>query len=281
MVSDNINIEKNKTATPNAWLVMLEVTLTDATVFRLVRNNEDITYEGNVFTAFNFQLDPVMTNSKGQISTLNLKISNVTSLLQPQIQALNGGVGSLVRLIVVSSGLLSEDFAEYDTNYEVLDSSSSASWLSFSLGVPSPLRQRFPLERYKAMGCEWRFEAAECAYDRKVVVGVTLSMPTVSFEITAHVFAVDDDITFRTLSGITGGLEGRYLIKTVTDVDNIEIKTIAGADVPGTSYGGSYTGDGQAGYTICNRNLSDCRIRENGPRFGAMSGMRSGGVRIA
>lgn len=279
-LSDNINKEKNKVATPNAWLVLLEITLTDSTIFRLAGNDEDITFDGEVYTAFNFQLDPTEINSKGQIPTSTLRVSNVTNLLQPKLQELNGGTGSLVKILVVNSGLLAEDFTEIELNYEVLESSSTNKWIDFILGAPSPLRQPFPLNRYKALGCGWRFESVECGYVRKVVVDVTLSDP-VSLEITDHDFEADDAVTLYTINGITGGIEGNYLIKAATDSNNVTVKTLAGDDVDGGDFGGSYTSGGFAGYTTCERTLKACRQRENSPRFGGNAAMRSGGVRIA
>ena len=277
---DNAIIEKNKTASPYAWLVLLEITLIDSTIFRLVRNEEDITFESNTYTAFNFQLEPTVLKSKGQIPTLTLRVSNVTLLLQSKLQELNGGIGSTVRMIIVNSNLLAEDFSDLEMNFEVLAASSTNMWVEFILGSPSPLRQRFPLEKYQALGCDWRFESIECDYDRKVVAGVTLSNP-VSIEVTTHDFEVDDAITLYTINGITGGIEGPYLIKVVTDVDNVTLKTTLGVDVDGGDFGGTYTSGGEAGYTTCERILTACRKRENSIRFGGHPGMRSGGVRIA
>jgi len=276
----NIINEKNKTASPYAWLVLLEITLTDSTIIRLVRNDEDITFESNVYTAFNFQLEPTIQNSKGQIPTITLKISNVTFLIQSKLQELNGAIGSTVRMIVVNSNLLAADVSDLEMNFEVLAAASTNLWAEFQLGSPSPLRQRFPLNKYSALGCQWRFEEIECDYDRSPLVGVTLTNP-VSLEITNHPFSVDSAITLYTVNGITGGIEGNYLVKAVTDIDNITLKTLAGADVNGALFGGAYTSGGFVGFTTCERTLTACRERENQERFGGHPGMRSGSVRIA
>ena len=272
--------EKNKVATANAWLVLLEVILTDSTIFRLVRNDEDIVFEGDTYTAFNFQLDPTEVNSKGQIPTLTLRVSNVSFLLQAKMKELDGGIGSTVNMKVINSGLLASDFSDLEMNFEVLAASQTDLWAEFILGAPSLLRQRFPLNKYIASLCGFRFESAECSYDRKVVVGVTLSDP-VSLEITAHDFEVDDAITLYTINGITGSIEGNYLIKADTNTNNVTLKTTAGVDVDGGDFAGSYTSGGEAGYTTCERTLTACRKRENAVRFGGFPGMRSGGVRIA
>lgn len=277
--TDIIN-EKNRTASPYAWLVLLEITLTDDTIIRLVRNDEDVTFESNVYTAFNFQLEPTVQNSKGQIPTLTLRVSNVTFLIQSKLQTLNGAIGSTVRMIVVNSNLLASNVFDLEMNFEVLAASSSNQWVEFELGSPSPLRQRFPLNKYSALGCQWRFEEIECDYDRKILSAVVLTNP-VSLGIVNHNFEVDAAITLYTVNGITGGIEGNYLVKTVTDIDNILIKTLAGDDVNGADFGGAYTSGGFVGYTTCERTLTACRERENQIRFGGFPGMRSGGVRIA
>ena len=204
----------------------------------------------------------------------------MTSLIQSKLQELNGGNGSTVRMIIVNSNLLAENFSDLEMNFEVLAASSSAQWVEFVLGAPSPLRQQFPPNKFTALHCSWRFESAECDYSRKVVDDITLSTP-VSLEVTAHDLEVDAPITLYTLGGITGGLEGNYLVKAVTGEDDITIKTLAGVDVDGSDFGGVYTSGGEVGYTDCERTLTACRERENSPRFGGYVGMRSGTVKIA
>lgn len=275
----NVILEKNKTATGSTWLILLEVTLTDATVFRLVRNHEDVTYSGDVYTAFNFQLEPTEQTSKGEIPTVTLQVSNVTRLLESKLQDLDGAIGSSVKIIVVNSDLIAEDFSELEMTFEVLATSTTNMWASFVLGAPSPLRQGFPLARYLAILCNFRFEAIECGYIRKTIDDVTLSNP-VSIEVTAHDFEVEDAITLYTVNGITGGIEGDYKIKAVTDVDNVTLKTTADVDLDGGDFGGAYTSGGEIGYTTCERTLTACRQRENQTRFGGFPGIRSGGVRI-
>lgn len=173
----NIILEKNKLSTASAWLVLLEITLTDIedsggpTVFRLVKNNEDIIFDGNTFTKFNFQLEPIAQAITGQINTVMLRVSNVTRLLEAYLQELDGGIGSTVKIIVVNSDLLAENYSELEMTFEVLKTSTTVLWVEFTLGVPSPLRQRFPLNKYLALHCNWTFtggdsvgDNVECAY---------------------------------------------------------------------------------------------------------------------
>lgn len=163
-LSEALIFEKNKLATPSAWIVLLEITLTDDTVFRFARNTEDVVFDGNTYTAFPFEIDSIGQHSKGEIPTVRLKISNVTQLIQPYLETLDGGIGSTVKVIVVNSAHLSETYTELEMTFDVIACNSTAQWVTFTLGAPNPLRQRFPLDQYIAMHCRWRFKSIECAY---------------------------------------------------------------------------------------------------------------------
>ncbi len=162
-------LEKNKIASVNPWLALLEVTLTDNTKLYLVHNTEDIVFGGNTYTAFPFQIQIPKIGTKGEIPSWMLKISNVTRILQAYLEQQNGCVGATVILRFVNAGYLSENYADLETTMEVLSSKSDAEWVAFSLGMPNPLRQRFPKYRYIAKHCLWDFnypagKGPECAY---------------------------------------------------------------------------------------------------------------------
>lgn len=161
-----IILEKNRLKSSEPWLILLEITLNndDETVIRFVRNTEDITFEGNVYTRFAFELEPTKYSSQGEIPTLTLRVSNITRLLQPYIEALEGGVGSTVKITVVNTRLLSENYSELEEIFDVLATSTSDLWIEFILGAPSLLRQRLPLYRYLALHCRWQFKGLECNY---------------------------------------------------------------------------------------------------------------------
>jgi len=161
-LSEALIREKNRLATPSVWIILLEITLTDSTTLRLARNTEDITFDGDVYTAFPFEIDSIGQHSKGEIPTVRLKISNITQLMQPYLEELEGGIGSTVKIIVVNSAHLSEDYSELEMTFDVIACNSTAQWVTFTLGAPNPLRQRFPLNQYIAMHCRWRVNSIEC-----------------------------------------------------------------------------------------------------------------------
>jgi len=166
-------LEKNKISSTGAWLILLTVTLPNSTIIRIVRNNEDVTYQGELYVAFDFALEAVVHDIKGKLPSVNLKVSNVGRVFQSYIEELEGIVGSTVLIQIVNSALLAEDFSELDLTFEIQKTSADSKYVTFELGVPSPLYKRFPLYRYSGAICNWasRFKGAECLLpDQKVLM---------------------------------------------------------------------------------------------------------------
>ena len=170
-LSQKLIEEKNRLTSVYPWLVLLTIELNDDdnTVFRLVNNNEDITFEDNVYTRFSFELDPAKYSSGGDIRTLALRVSNINRLIQPKLEELGGGVNSTVTITVVNAGLLKESYTEIEETFSVLSTRVDTRWINFALGGPSLLRQRCPLYRYIALHCRWQFDTVanpsiECNY---------------------------------------------------------------------------------------------------------------------
>jgi lambda family phage minor tail protein L len=162
----NLIREKNKlfTAGENAWLILLDIDLGGGTVFYLCSNTEDVTFLNRTYTAFPFYLDPARQNSKGEIPTLSLKVCNVTQLIHVYLEDLDGAVGATVTVRVVNAGYLDEDFSELEMDFSILATEADAEWITFPLGAASPLRRRFPPNRFIALHCNWEFKSVECAY---------------------------------------------------------------------------------------------------------------------
>ena len=160
----NLILEKNKLATPNPWLVLLDIVLPDSTTFYLVKNTEDITFQGRTYTAINFEIEPTQHKTGGEIPTVTLRVSNVTRVLQAYLEDLNGAVGAGVTIRVVNSAYLSEDYSELEMTFDVLATQADAQWVTFTLGAPNPLKRRFPPYRYIAQYCNWEFKSRECNY---------------------------------------------------------------------------------------------------------------------
>ncbi len=155
-------LQKNKIATPNPWLITLDVTWPDASNSYFVRNTENITFQSRTYVAFPFEIDTTGETSKGDIPAVTLKVSNVGRALVPFFEATDGAVGSTVIVRVINAALLTENYADLELTYEVMSAAMDNDWVTMTLGAPNPLRHKFPRYRYVALHCNWIFKGAEC-----------------------------------------------------------------------------------------------------------------------
>jgi len=146
-----------------AWLLLAEFvvpTTPTATKVYAVRNTEDVTFNEQVYTAFPFELGATNQVSKGDISRLEFKISNVSRTVQGYLEAYDGLVGQPVTIRVVAKPAGESVYHEaVSWDYEVLGCQADVMWVTFSLGIPNPIGKRFPLFRYIANHCSWTFNS--------------------------------------------------------------------------------------------------------------------------
>lgn len=162
----NVILEKNKLATASAWLLLLDIDITGngSVDYRLVRNTANITYGGNVYTAFPFELDVIGRSADGKIPRISLRVSNVNLTLSSYLEANDGMAGGTIKLTIVNSENLTEDYTELEMDFEIISSAANNLWITFVLGVPSPLRHAFPIYSYTADSCNWEYASAECGH---------------------------------------------------------------------------------------------------------------------
>ena len=167
-LSVNLIEEKNALHSKNPWVVLIDITLTDAgpTIIRVCNIKEGVTYGGNEYQKFNFQLGIVESDVSGQIPQVSLKVCNISRLLTNYLNSLDGGMGSTVRITVVNYAYLAEDYSELQMDFTVMGCQADANWVTWTLGMANPRNQRFPLYRYLANHCAWasNFKGAECGY---------------------------------------------------------------------------------------------------------------------
>lgn len=160
-------LEKNKISSTGAWLVLIEVQFQGTTI-RIVNNNEDIEWpagSGTVWTAFPFELGEVGENSKGELPSLQLKVSNITRTIQQYLEEYAGGTDATVILRVVMSEHLDLTTPELTETFSVKSTSTAVRWAYFNLGPDCAMTQRFPSERYMQNFCPYKFKGIKCGYN--------------------------------------------------------------------------------------------------------------------
>jgi len=153
--------EKNKLASADPTVLLLEAQISGLDPIYLARNNENIVSNGNTYQAFSFELDVIQETSKGDIPNIQLRVNNVTRALEYYFDQYEGFIDSKVILSDVHVAHPNDVVIAMDA--DIMSSNSDDQWIYLSLGAPSPLLFRFPPETYIAEFCSWTPGGPECA----------------------------------------------------------------------------------------------------------------------
>lgn len=161
-ISQAATLEKNKIESGTAWLILLEIEVTPYITLRLVRNTEDIEWNGETWTAFPFEFDPPKQTSAGELPNFQLRVSNITRTVEGYLEQSGGGVGASVRVMVVMSSNLENTHPELDEEFSVQSTSYDAEWVTFTLSGAVNLFRRVPLRRFLKNFCPFKYQGPEC-----------------------------------------------------------------------------------------------------------------------
>lgn len=154
--------EKNKLSTDSVFLIMLEIQL--PSVVRLVYNNEDITWKGNVWQSFPMKLGEANEESNGSDPNLSVQVDNVAQGMTYYVEDAKGAVGTPVILRVVNSENLPNGEADLEEYYVVTECKVNEQWVTFTLGNEYSARTRRPLYRYMKNNCPFAYKGLRCGY---------------------------------------------------------------------------------------------------------------------
>jgi len=157
-------IEKNKTMSDGAWLILLEIYFSGlAQPLRIVRNNDIITWNGNTWTPFPFELEDVSEDAAGEVPNVAVKVSNVTQEIQGFIESSGGGVACTINLYVVHSKHLDVTTPAVMEVFTITDVKCDPVWVTFNLGPDYPVYARRPERRFLSDYCQYmNYGGIEC-----------------------------------------------------------------------------------------------------------------------
>lgn len=160
-------LEKSRISSDGVWLLLVEVAIPDSEEpLRMVRNNEDIIWNGHTWHAFNFAIDEIKEDSQTNNTTVPLQISNITQIIQAYVEEHNGLTGTAVTIRVVHSGHLDNALPEVEELFTVESTVCDSRWVTFNLGCDLSSQLRFPFRRVLKNFCAWRdkYKGIECGY---------------------------------------------------------------------------------------------------------------------
>lgn len=157
-------LEKNKLATDAPFLILVDAYHKSiGESIRLVRNTEDIVWNGNTWTAFPLSLGSYNADGK-TIPALSLNISNCGGMVQTYIQKYQGLTDAEVKIMVVHAAHLDNTKPECELDFIITKTQYDEQWISFTLGPSSEMVYRFPIHRFMNDFCPFTFKDIRCGY---------------------------------------------------------------------------------------------------------------------
>ena len=158
--------EKNKLYTSGAFLELLEIQLSEASqTLRVINNNEDITWNSQIWSRFFFEAGDISESEEGENHTLEIRVDNVERTVQSFIEsATDGLVGDTVVYRLIHSDNLSLA-AAITASFTILSIECTEQWCTFTLGLENFFLKRYPLHTYSRNFCRYEvFKGSECLY---------------------------------------------------------------------------------------------------------------------
>lgn len=156
--------ELNSLSNTDGVILLCEIQLPDSAVtLRLARNTDDITWDGETWTKFPFDLDDLGEGKNGEAPQVAIRVSNVNRAIQSYIEEVDGGVdGTVILRLVHAAHLDLDEIVRLD--YTVLGCHADSKNVTFTLGTVNLFSMRFPQSRILKNQCRWKFKDSRCGY---------------------------------------------------------------------------------------------------------------------
>ncbi len=152
-----------------AWLWLCQIIVPGYATVRIACNTEDVIYGEKTYDKFNLDIGEQMFSGDGTIPRVTLRVfQDRNRRIEDIINETEGALGAKLKLIRVCEKFLDNPISALEADYDNLAAESDSEWVTFTLGVPNPLTQRFPLREFSSSMCPWAtptlFKGPECQY---------------------------------------------------------------------------------------------------------------------
>lgn len=157
-------LEKNKLSTDAPFLLLFDISHEQlAENIRLVRNTEDVTWAGKIWTAFPVDIEDYSEDGKS-LPALNMKIAAGQGLITTYLQKYGGLTDARVRIYIVHAKCLDVDKPEMELEFQITETTYDEQWITFTLGASPELANRFPAWKYLTDFCPFVCGDIRCGY---------------------------------------------------------------------------------------------------------------------
>lgn len=153
---------KNELASSASWIFLLEVTL-PTTTLRLARSLEEVSFDGNTYAPFPFQIGEITTDTDGNLVKVDLGAFDMSGAIRSAMRE-HEFDGAPVLLRLVESGDLATAARVLDQDFVIRGYRGTFEQVIFELGHPDFMLQVFPGRSFLRTRCSWVYKGDECAY---------------------------------------------------------------------------------------------------------------------
>jgi phage-related protein len=152
-------LAKNKLADATPWVWLMKVELSPAETLYVARNNASVSYGGNTYVPFPFEISDAVEDGQGQPGQVTISVANVNREVTALLQKYRGLFGATVTLyLTYDGGLVVSD------SFKVQSSSANDKAASFQIGNQDLFGVATPAGRFTRSRCQWRYLSAACGY---------------------------------------------------------------------------------------------------------------------
>lgn len=165
--------EKNKIANSDSvFLLAMEIDIPSLEApIRVVANTDNITWRGETWIAFPFDIDEISDTDAGEVPRVDVRVGNVNREMEGYIHDYDAYVKEhgpspiTCDLYVLNSLDLESGDPVVHHVFELIQPRTNPQWATFTLGATNPWVRRFPHSRL-VTACQWRrFKGVGCDYD--------------------------------------------------------------------------------------------------------------------
>ncbi len=163
--------EKNKLANSDSvFLIALEIIIPGLTEhIRVIANTEDITWDGETWRAFRFDIDEIIDGDSGEVSRVDVWVSNASREMETYLHQYdayckaNGFEPVLCTIYVLNSLDLASSTPGCELKFKLIQPKTSSERVTFTLGARNVFNIRYPKRRL-IPSCQWAFKGDQCTY---------------------------------------------------------------------------------------------------------------------
>jgi phage-related protein len=230
-------IEKNQLYSANPWIALLAVDVDGTDTWRLAAYPEDVTWNGETWTAFPIYLEQISEAAAGRLDGLNIHVANVNQVVSAYIET-GSILGNDVTVYFVNKAYLdiTSDIPTY--TYRVNRISTTETVALFELGHNDLIRLQWPWQRFVRDRCRFPYKGTRCGYPNDefhniseqdlVAGGDVLKYGGWNALNTANASALDINQTYENLMSITTAAGGPFDWDDATRTGPFAYKTFTG-----------------------------------------------------